>query len=77
MIHLSGVSIGYFCGLLFDDVTSCRTLANMMMIVFMLSSGGFSNAATFAWFVAKLQYVSPIRYGIEIFYRRISAGYPN
>jgi hypothetical protein len=54
MIHLTGISVGYFCGLLFDDVTSVRTFANMMMILFMLSSGGFSNAATFAWFIDKL-----------------------
>jgi hypothetical protein len=75
-MHMCGISIGYFCGVLFDDETSVRTFSNFMIIIFMLSSGGFSNAATFGWVIKVLAYLSPCRYATEIFYRRISAGYP-
>jgi len=38
----------------------------------MLTSGGFSNAANFSWFVEKLSFISPNRYCLEAFFRRMS-----
>jgi len=42
------------------------------MIVFHLLSGGLSNSAAVNPFIDKLQYISPNRYSVELFFRIIT-----
>ena len=72
LIHYTGITLAFFCGCMFDDETATRTVSNFFLLFFMLTSGGFANAATFPWFINKLMYLSPLRYGNEAMFRRLT-----
>jgi ABC-2 type transporter len=46
-IVLVGCSIGYMCGLLFDDDNAARGICMFITLIFMLVSGGLNNAANY------------------------------
>ena len=46
----------------------------MTSLLFMLLSGGLSNAGTFLPVIKELSYLSPNRYSVESFFRRIIDG---
>eukprot|EP00347_Sterkiella_histriomuscorum_P018132 403346668 len=68
-INLVGCAMGYFCGVMFDDDNSARSLSTFMMLFFMLTSGALNNAGTYIPVIDQLQYVSPNRYSVEGFFR--------
>ena len=72
LICTVGTTLGYFCGVMFDDDSSTRMLANFIMIFFMLTSGALSNASHDTednWLVSNLSYISPPRYSCEAYFR--------
>ena len=75
-LNLVGCSMGYFCGVTFDDDNSARSLSTFLMLLFMLTAGGFNNAGTYPPFVEQIQYVSPNRYAVEGFFRGIIRDHP-
>ncbi|CDW81306.1 abc transporter family protein [Stylonychia lemnae] len=70
-INLIGCAMGYFCGVLFDNDTQARSLSTFLMLFFMLVAGGLNNSTTYIPFIQQLQYISPMRYGVEGFFRGI------
>lgn len=74
LLNLQATSLGYFAGVLFDTDDAARMLAVFAILVFMLTCGVLSNASTNPAFITALSYVSPMRYAVEIFFRRVSAG---
>lgn len=43
--------MGYFCGVTFDNDNAARSLSTFMMLLFMLTAGGFNNAASYPAFI--------------------------
>lgn len=76
LVYYNGISLGYFCGVLFDDDTGARTVSNFFLLFFLLTSGGLANAASFPPFIAQLVYLSPMRYGAEAYFRRLVIALP-
>ncbi len=71
-INLVGCAMGYFCGVTFDNDNAARALSTFMMLLFMLTAGGFNNSANYPPFIQQIQYISPMRYGVEGFFRGIT-----
>ena len=65
-------AMGYLAGLMFDDDNAARGLVTFMTLIFMLVSGGLNNAATYPPVIEQLQYISPNRYALEIYFRVMS-----
>lgn len=74
-----GCAIGYMCGLMFDDDNAARGVCMFLTLIFMLVSGGLNNAANYPPVIDQLQYVSPNRYALEVYFRVMSedAKYPS
>lgn len=70
-VNLIGCILGYFCGVAFKNSDAARQSGTLSMIVFHLLSGGLSNPAAVNPFIYYLQYVSPNRYSVELFFRVI------
>lgn len=66
--------MGFFCGVMFDNDMAARGLLLFMGLLFMLTGGGFNNAASYPIYVQIVSYLSPNRYGTEVFIRRITSG---
>jgi ABC-2 type transporter len=71
-VNLIGCIMGYWCGVLFKNSDAARQTGTLLMIVFHLLSGGLSNSAAVNPFIDKLQYISPNRYSVELFFRIIT-----
>jgi hypothetical protein len=71
-LTLVGCGVGYFCGVLVDDDNIARGITTFFTLCFMLVSGGLNSAATYPPVVDQMQYISPNRYALEIFFRVLS-----
>jgi ABC-type polysaccharide/polyol phosphate export permease len=70
----SGVSMGFFTGVLTDSDYNVRIIANLMLNMFMVMGGKFTNPKNFPPVVNLLPYLSPARYLVEGLFRIISVG---
>ena len=66
-------------GLIFDDDNAARGVSMFVTLVFMLVSGGLNVASNYPPVIEQLQYISPNRYALEIFFRVLSGSqkYPD
>jgi hypothetical protein len=70
----SGVSMGFFTGVLTDSDYNVRIIANLMLNMFMVMGGKFTNPVNFPPVINLLPYLSPARYLVEGLFRVISTG---
>ncbi len=70
----SGVSMGFFTGVLTDSDYNVRIIANLMLNVFMCLGGKFTNPVNFPPVINLLPYLSPARYLVEGLFRIIATG---
>ena len=75
-VNLIGCFVGYFCGVAFKSSDAARQTGTLLMIIFHLLSGGLSNPAAVNPFINGLQYASPNRYSVEMFFRVITYNSP-
>jgi hypothetical protein len=68
LINLIGCTMGYVCGVTFNNEEVARQIGQLMMIIFYLLSGGLSNASAVNAFVKGIQYISPNRYSVELYF---------
>jgi len=54
---------------MFATDMAARGVSNLLLMIFMLLSGGISNAATFPTIIRYISYVSPSRYATESYFR--------
>ena len=71
-LTIIGCAIGYMCGLMFDDDNAARGICMFFTLIFLLVSGGLNNAANYPPVIDQLQYISPNRYALEIYFRVMS-----
>lgn len=78
-LTLIGCAVGYMSGLIFDDDNAARGVSMFVTLVFMLVSGGLNVASNYPPVIEQLQYISPNRYALEIFFRVLSGSqkYPD
>ena len=69
-------SQGYFCGVLTDNETGAQQINTFAILLFMLTSGGLGNLATFPTFIAWISYISPQRYALQGYFFRLSRQIP-
>ena len=74
LVNLVGCTLGYMAGVSFDNDESARGLATFLQLIFQLTGGGLNNAATYPPFIYQLQYISPVRYSQEGFFRAMIYG---
>lgn len=75
-INLVGCCFGYLCGVSFNNEEVARQIGQLGMILFHLLSGGLSNASAANAFVNIIQYVSPNRYSVQLFFMIMIYGNP-
>ena len=75
-INLIGCITGYFCGVLFKESEAARQTGTLFIVVFHLLSGGLSNPAAVNSFINGLQYISPNRYSVQLFFMIITYNSP-
>jgi hypothetical protein len=61
----SGVSMGFFTGVTTDSDYNVRIIANLMLNMFMVMGGKFTNPKNFPPVINLLPYLSPARYLVE------------
>ena len=76
LLNLTMSAQGYFCGVLSDSEEVAKQTNVFMILLFMLTSGGLGNAATFPSWINWLSYVSPQRYSCQGFFYRVSLQIP-
>ena len=76
MLNIMAVTFAYFCGVFKDDENSARMVINFFAAIWMLGTGIFSNINA-SGFVKFLSWTSPMRYGVEVLFRRFSNDIPN
>lgn len=70
----SGVSMGFFTGVLTDSDYNVRIIANLMLNMFMLMGGKFTNPKNFPPVINLLPYLSPAKYLVEGLFRIMMIG---
>ena len=65
LLGLVSICQGWFCGSLTDNELIAQLVSTFLTLLLMLTSGGLGSAASFPWYIAWLQYVSPLRYGFQ------------
>jgi ABC-type polysaccharide/polyol phosphate export permease len=70
----TGVSMGFFTGVLTDSDYNVRIIANLLLNLFMLMGGKFTNPTNFPPVINLLPYLSPARYMVEGLFRVIATG---
>jgi ABC-type polysaccharide/polyol phosphate export permease len=73
-LTLCGCSLGYFAGITFEEDTTARLFSQMIVMIFMLTSGVLANSTTLIPVIAQIQYISPVRYACEGFFRTFMHG---
>lgn len=76
-INLVGCTLGYLCGVTFNNEEAARQIAQLVMILFHLLSGGLSNPNQYNAFVNILQYISSNRYAVELYFRVMTYNEPH
>lgn len=69
LIGHSAASFGYFFSSLFNNEETAVMISPIFMMPIILFSGFFSNIGSYPAWMMWLQYLSPIRYGLECFVR--------
>ena len=64
-----GNSLGVMLSSMFSDVRTAFSIAPVIMMPLMLFSGFMSNVDSIVKWLSWLQYISPVRYSMEIFLR--------
>jgi ABC-type multidrug transport system permease subunit len=67
LITQCSASFGYFFSSVFNKEETAVSLAPVLIMPIILFSGFFSNVGTYPDWVMWIQYLSPIRYGLEAF----------
>ena len=70
----SGISMGFFCGVLTDNDFNVRIIAYFLLNSFMIMGGKFTNPKTIPYVITLIAYLSPARYMVEGLFRVISFG---
>jgi len=71
VLNICMVCQGYFCGALCETDSTANQVNSMMMIIFMLCSGGLGNVTSFPAFISYFSYISPQRYGCQGLFLRL------
>merc|ERR1712032_276009 len=58
---------GWFAGSFSSNDQVAQAINIFMTLLFMLTSGGLGSSTAYPWYINWLQYVSPLRYGFQIF----------
>lgn len=69
-------SQGYFCGVLTDNENGAQQINTFAILLFMLTSGGLGNLATFPTFIEWISYISPQRYALQGYFYRLTRQVP-
>lgn len=66
LVQLSASSFGYFLSSIFSQEETAVQMSSVFLMPMILFSGFFSNSGKFPDWIGWLQYVSPMRYSLEI-----------
>lgn len=77
LVNLIGCIVGYWCGVSFKVAEGARQMGTLLIILFHLLSGGLSNPAAVNPFIDALQYISPNRYSVQLFFTILITDNPN
>ena len=65
MVVYCASSFGYLLSAIFTNAQIAVQISPVVMIPFMMFGGFFANSSSYPDWVTWLQYISPIRYGLE------------
>lgn len=77
VLTLVGLALGYSFSIIFADEDASRSFVVFMMLFMLLGSGILINLGSLRAWLVWLQYISVIRYNIEILLRAISNNFPH
>ena len=75
MIGFATTAYGQVIGTIFDSSETACYFAPILMMPFVLFSGFFTNVESFPKWIGWVQYISPVRYGLECAVRNEFEGY--
>ena len=67
LIAQFAASLGYFISTIFNSEETAVQVAPMIVLPLVLFAGFFTNIASYPGWVMWIQYLSPMRYGLEAF----------
>ena len=59
LLNVESIAQAYFCGTLTSDETAAQSINTMMILLFMLTSGGLGNVDSFPTVIKWISYISP------------------
>ena len=65
MLTFCASSLGYFLSSLFESEENAVSLSPVILMPLMLFSGFFSNSGSYPAWIGWVQYISPVKYGLE------------
>ena len=65
LMTITGTGIGILIGCLFNDLEVALNVTPLFFFPFILFSGFYVNSDSIQWWVKWIEYISPIRYGLE------------
>ncbi len=74
IIEITGCAFGFFLGAIFTNDLLARTSLNIIVLFFLLISGGLASLARSSVIIRGISYLGPYRYGTEVLFRLISDG---
>ena len=69
LIVLASASFGYLISSIFNNMESAVAVGPIIMMPIILFGGVFTNVSSYAKWISWVQYLSPIRYGLEALVR--------
>ena len=77
LLNCSQTGMGWACGSISGNFMVANSINLILTLLFMLTSGSLGNAANFPPWINWLTYISPLRYGVEGFFRCLILNVPN
>ncbi len=65
LVVMNASSFGYLCSSIFSKAETATGLAPIIIMPILLFSGFFSNSGSYPVWIGWIQWISPIRYGLE------------
>jgi ATP-binding cassette subfamily G (WHITE) protein 1 len=69
LITLAASALGYFCSSIFTSPENAVGISPIILMPIMLFGGLFANSGSYPSWIGWIQYISPIRYGLEALVR--------
>lgn len=77
LTSLVSSSYGFMVGCIFNDFEAAKSFNGFSIMVFSIVGGGYANANTFPVYMLPFAYISHMRYGLELVFRRLVEGHPD